>query len=318
MAEKNTKNRFSGGNFNEGRAPRRSGEEQRSRQRPPRSEDPRTRMRTDRAQLNRPDSFAPAQKEEILEPETSLVYGKNAVTELLKSGAGVDTVFVADTMAEQVAAYYTALAKDAGAVVKRVHTTKLRGMTGTESHQGVACFASAIEYAEPADLLARAAEKGEDPLIVLADGIEDPHNLGAVIRSALLCGAHGVIIPKRGGAGITPTVSKSSAGAVSVLPVARVANIGQTVRWLKEQNVFVYCAQMGGQVPYRQNLTGPLALVLGSEGSGVSPLVQKLCDGTLSIPMAADCSGVDSFNVSVAAGMLLYEVDRQRAEAQSE
>ena len=130
---------------------------------------------------------------------------------------------------------------------------------------------------------------------------------------ALLCGAHGVIIPKRGGAGITPTVSKSSAGAVSILPVARVANIGQTVRWLKEQNVFVYCAQMGGVTPYKQDLTGPLAIVMGSEGRGVSPLVQKLCDGTLSLPMAADCGGVDSFNVSVAAGMLLYEIDRQRA-----
>ncbi|MBQ8612028.1 MAG: 23S rRNA (guanosine(2251)-2'-O)-methyltransferase RlmB [Oscillospiraceae bacterium] len=245
-------------------------------------------------------------------PGASLVYGKNAVTELLKSGAGVDTVFVADSMAEQVAAYYTALAKDAGAVVKRVHTAKLRGMTGTDSHQGVACWASAIEYAEPEQMLAAAAEKGEDPLLVLADGVEDPHNLGAIIRTALLCGAHGVIIPKRGGAGITPTVAKSSAGAVSILPVARVANIGQTVRWLKEQNVFVYCAQMGGVTPYKQDLTGPIAVVMGSEGRGVSPLVQKLCDGTLSLPMAADCGGVDSFNVSVAAGMLLYEIDRQR------
>ncbi len=246
-------------------------------------------------------------------PGANLVYGKNAVTELLKSGTGVDTVFVADSMAEQVAAYYTALAKEAGAVVKRVHSTKLRGMTGTDSHQGVACWASAVEYVEPERMLELAAEKGEDPLIVLADGVEDPHNLGAIIRTALLCGAHGVIIPKRGGAGITPTVSKSSAGAVSILPVARVANIGQTVRWLKEQNVFVYCAQMGGAVPYKQDLTGPLAIVMGSEGRGVSPLVQKLCDGTVSLPMAADCGGVDSFNVSVAAGMLLYEIDRQRA-----
>jgi len=247
------------------------------------------------------------------ESENTLVYGKNAVSELLKSGTGVDTVFMADSMAEAVASYFTALAKDAGAVVKRVHSVKLTVMTGTENHQGVACWASAIAYAELQDLLNLAAEKGEDPLLVLADGIEDPHNLGAIIRTALLCGAHGVIIPKRGGVSITPTVAKSSAGAVSVLPIARVANIGQTVRWLKEQNIFVYCAQMGGAVPYQQDLTGPLALVLGSEGSGVSPLVQSLCDGTLSIPMAPDCGGVDSFNVSVAAGMLLYEVDRQRA-----
>ncbi len=273
--------------------------------RPPRDAEPRGVDREARAALR--DS-APEQ-----EPETGIIYGKNAVTEVLKSGAGVDTVFISDTMAEAQAAYYTALAKDAGAVVKRVHSTKLRGMTGTESHQGVACWASAIEYADPQAMLDAAAAKGEDPLLILADGVEDPHNLGAIIRTALLCGAHGVIIPKRGGAGITPTVAKASAGAVSILPVARVANIGQTVRWLKEQNVFVYCAQMGGQIPYKQDLTGPLALVMGSEGSGVSQLVQRLCDGTLSLPMAEGRGGVDSFNVSVAAGMLLYEVDRQRA-----
>lgn len=281
------------------RPPRRPG------YRPSRSDEPRALAAAGREALR--DDAA------VEETASDLVYGKNAVAELLKSGAGVDTVFVADTLAEPVAAYYTALAKEVGAVVKRVHSAKLRGMTGTDSHQGVACWASAITYAEPADLLAAAAARGEAPLLVLADGVEDPHNLGAIIRTALLCGAHGVIIPKRGGAGITPTVTKASAGAVSRLPVARVANIGQAVRWLKEQNVFVYCAQMGGRAPAGQDLTGPLALVLGSEGRGVSPLVQKLCDGTLSLPMAADCGGVDSFNVSVAAGMLLYEIGCQRA-----
>lgn len=280
--------------------------------RPPREENgsPRQADAAARQALRTPRHEAEREEDDL--PGANLVYGKNAVTELLKSGTGVDTVFVADSMAEQVAAYYTALAKEAGAVVKRVHSTKLRGMTGTDSHQGVACWASAIEYAEPEQMLAAAAEKGEDPLIVLADGVEDPHNLGAIIRTALLCGAHGIVIPKRGGAGITPIVSKSSAGAAAILPVARVANIGQTVRWLKEQNVFVYCAQMGGSTPYKQDLTGPIAIVMGSEGRGVSPLVQKLCDGTLSLPMAAECGGVDSFNVSVAAGMLLYEIDRQR------
>ena len=242
-----------------------------------------------------------------------IVYGKNPVVELLKSGAGVDTVFVSEGMAPAQASYYTALAKQAGAVVKRVHANKLKQLCGTETHQGVAAWASLMEYATLEDILARAAEKGEPPFIVLADGVEDPHNLGAIIRSALLCGAHGVVVPKRGGAAVTATVMKSSAGAAATLPVARVANIGQTVRWLKEQNVFVYCAQMGGVTPYKQDLTGPLAIVMGSEGRGVSPLVQKLCDGTLSLPMAADCGGVDSFNVSVAAGMLLYEIDRQRA-----
>ena len=219
----------------------------------------------------------------------SLVYGKNPVTELLKSGSGVDTVLLAEGMAPAVAAYYTAMAKEAGATVKRVHPNKLRLMTGTESHQGVAAFASEIEYATVEDLLAAAKEKGEPPFLVLSDGIEDPHNLGAVMRSALLCGAHGIVIPKRGGASVTPIVIKSSAGAAERLPVARVANIGETIRRLKEQGVF------------------------GSEGSGVSQLVKKLCDGVVSLDMAARGTGVDSFNVSVAAGIILYEIQSQRA-----
>ncbi len=157
----------------------------------------------------------------------SLVYGKNPVTELLKSGSGVDTVLIAEGMVPAVAAYYTAMAKEAGATVKRVHPNKLRLMTGTESHQGVAAFASEIEYVTVEDLLNVAREKGEPPFLVLSDGIEDPHNLGAVMRSALLCGAHGIVIPKRGGASVTPTVIKSSAGAAERLPVARVANIGE-------------------------------------------------------------------------------------------
>ena len=238
----------------------------------------------------------------------SLVYGKNPVTELLKSGSGVDTVLLAEGMAPAVAAYFTAMAKEAGATVKRVHPNKLRLMTGTESHQGVAAFASEIEYASVEDLLAAAKAKGEPPFLVLSDGIEDPHNLGAVMRSALLCGAHGIVIPKRGGASVTPTVIKSSAGAAERLPVARVANIGETIRRLKEQGVFVY------GVPLRKNnLTGPIALVLGSEGSGVSQLVKKLCDGVVRLDMAAQGTGVDSFNVSVAAGIILYEIQSQRA-----
>ena len=243
----------------------------------------------------------------------SLVYGKNPVTELLKSGSGVDTVLIAENMAPPVAAYYTALAKEAGAAVKRVNPNKLRLMTGTESHQGVAAFASEIEYASVEDLLAAAKAKGEAPFLVLSDGIEDPHNLGAVMRSALLCGAHGIVIPKRGGASVTPTVIKSSAGAAERLPVARVTNIGETIRRLKEQGVFVYCADMDGVSLRKNNLTGPIALVLGSEGSGVSQLVKKLCDGVVRLDMAAPGTGVDSYNVSVAAGIILYEIQSQRA-----
>ena len=163
----------------------------------------------------------------------------------------------------------------------------------------MAAFASEIEYVTVEDLLNVAREKGEPPFLVLSDGIEDPHNLGAVMRSALLCGAHGIVIPKRGGASVTPT--------------ARVANIGETIRRLKDQGVFVYCADMDGVPLRKNNLTGPIALVLGSEGSGVSQLVKKLCDGVVRLDMAAQGTGVDSFNVSVAAGIILYEIQSQRA-----
>ncbi|MBU3806364.1 MAG: 23S rRNA (guanosine(2251)-2'-O)-methyltransferase RlmB [Candidatus Fournierella pullistercoris] len=244
--------------------------------------------------------------------DQSLVYGKNPVAELLKSGVGVDTVLISDTLPEAVASYYMALAKDAGAVAKKVHANKLRLTCGTDTHQGVAAFASAVEYKTIEELLEIAKEKEQPPFLVLCDGVEDPHNLGAIMRSALLCGAHGVIIPKRGGAAITPTVLKSSAGAAARLPVARVANIGESIRRLKEQGVFVYCADMGGTPLHQNNLTGPIALVMGSEGRGVSPLVKKLCDGTVSLHMAARGTGVDSFNVSVAAGIVLYEIARQR------
>ncbi len=159
--------------------------------------------------------------------------------------------------------------------LKRVHPNKLRLMTGTESHQGVAAFASEIEYVTVDDLMAAAKAKGEAPFLVLSDGIEDPHNLGAVMRSALLCGAHGIVIPKRGGASVTPTVIKSSAGAAERLPVARVANIGETIRRLKEQGVFVYCADMDGVSLRRNNLTGPIATGAGQRGQRCFPAGEK-------------------------------------------
>ena len=241
-----------------------------------------------------------------------LIYGKNPVAELLKSGAAVDTLLLSEGMASQQAGYYIALAKQAGAVVKRVHPAKLRALCGAESHQGVAAYAAAVEYASLDSLLDAARDAKEDPFLVLADGIEDPHNLGAVIRSALLCGAHGLVIPKRGGSAVTSTVLKSSAGAAARLPIARVANIGETVRRLKEQNIFVYCADMDGAPLETSGLTGPIALVLGSEGSGVSPLVKRLCDGSVRLGMSPRAAGVDSYNVSVAAGILMYEIMRQR------
>lgn len=247
------------------------------------------------------------------EPQENLIYGKNAVTELLKSGEKIDTLYLAEGMQQALAGYYTALAKEAGAVVKRVHTQKLKAMCGTEHHQGVACYAATVEYHELKELLQIAKESGRPPFFVLADGVEDPHNLGAVIRSALLFGAQGLIIPRRGGVGITPVVHKSSAGASTRLPIARVANIATAVRTLKENNIFVYCADMDGEYTFRQNLTGPIALVVGSEGKGVSPLVKSLCDGVVGIPMEAGIpTGVDSLNVSVAAGVVMYEILRQR------
>ena len=271
-------------------------------------------MQENKPRSLRPDSRADKTRQgQDVQPSERLVYGKNPVAELLKSGSGVDTVMLAEGMAPAVASYYTALAKEAGATVKRVHPNKLRLLTGTESHQGVAAFASEIAYVEVDDILEAARQKGQPPFLVISDGIEDPHNLGAVMRSALLCGAHGIIIPKRGGASVTPTVIKSSAGAAERLPVARVVNISETIRHLKEEGVFVYCADIDGVALRKNNLTGPIALVLGSEGSGVSQLVKKRCDGVLRLEMAAPGTGVDSFNVSVAAGIILYEIQAQRA-----
>ena len=244
-----------------------------------------------------------------------VVYGKNPVTELLRSGAAVDSVLLADSLPPKLAGYYAALAKQQGAVVKRVPPAKLQKLCGTPDHQGVAAWAAAVVYAELDDLLRAAAEKGEPPFLVLCDGIEDPHNLGAVIRSALLCGAHGVVIPQRGGVGVTGTVMKASAGAAARLPVARVGNLAQAIRTLKERGVFVYCADLGGAPLEKTDLSGAIALVLGSEGRGPGALTRKLCDGAVTLAMApgAKDTGVDSYNVSVAAGILLYEIMRRRA-----
>ena len=262
----------------------------------------------ERNQPRRPrrDAEQPQQKSE------SLIYGKNPVTELLKSGSGVDTVLIAEGMAPAVAAYYTALAKEAGATVKRVHPNKLRLMTGTESHQGVAAFASEIEYATVEDLLAAAKAKGEPPFLVLSDGIEDPHNLGAIIRTANLAGAHGVIIPKNRAAGLTATVARTSAGALNYTPVAKVTNLAKTIEELKKEGLWFVCADMGGTTMYDLNLKGPIGLVIGNEGEGVGRLVKEKCDMVASIPMKGD---IDSLNASVAAGVLAYEIVRQRLQA---
>lgn len=243
---------------------------------------------------------------------TEIIYGKNPVTELLKQKGSVDTVFLADNLNPSVQSFYMALAKDCGAVVKKVHPLKLRTLCQSENHQGVAAYASSVEYYSIDQILQIAKDKGESAFIIICDGIEDPHNLGAIMRSAYLMGAHGVVIPKRNGVSVTGIVHKTSAGASMHLPVAKVANIAQTVRLLKEKNIFVYCADMSPQPLYSNNLTGAIALVVGSEGSGVQPLVKSLCDGVVSIPMHNGASAVDSYNASVAAGIIMYEISRQR------
>ena len=186
---------------------------------------------------------------------------------------------------------------------------RLDQMSETGHHQGVIAFAAAYAYAEVEDILAAAREKGEDPFIFLLDNIEDPHNLGAIIRTANLAGAHGVIIPKRRACGLTSAVLRASAGALNYTPVAKVTNLAAVIEDLKKEGLWFVCAQMGGESMYRLNLTGPIGLVIGNEGDGVSRLVQEKCDFTASIPMHGD---IDSLNASVAAGVLAYEIVRQR------
>ena len=217
---------------------------------------------------------------------------------------------VSDSMAPQQAAYYGALAKQAGAVLKKVHPNKLRQLCGTENHQGVAAWASLMEYASVEEILEKAAQKGEDPFLVLADGVEDPHNLGAIIRSAFLCGAHGLVVPKRGGAAVTPTVMKSSAGAAARLPVARVANLPSLLKDLKKQGLWIFGTAADGTTSlYDADLKGPAVIVIGSEGDGMSRLVSETCDFLVSIPMKGK---LNSLNASAAAAILLYEAVRQR------
>ena len=184
-------------------------------------------------------------------------------------------------------------------------------MSETGKHQGVIAYAAAYEYAEVEDILALAKERGEAPFLVLLDGIEDPHNLGAIIRTANQAGAHGVIIPKRRAVGLTATVARTSAGALNYTPVAKVTNLVQTMEELKKEGLWFVCADMDGEVMYRQNLTGPIGLVIGNEGEGVSRLVKETCDFTASIPMNGQ---IDSLNASVAMGILAYEIVRQRMQ----
>ena len=235
--------------------------------------------------------------------------GRNAVLEAFRSGKTIDKLFILDGCQDGPIKSIVREAKKTDAIINYVDKERLDRLAGTGHHQGVVAIGAAYEYAEVDDILASAKEKGEDPFIFILDEIEDPHNLGAIIRTANLAGAHGVIIPKRRAVGLTATVAKTSAGAINYTPVALFTNIAQTIEELKKQGLWFVCADMGGETMYNLNLKGPIGLVIGNEGNGVSRLVKDKCDFIASIPMKGD---IDSLNASVAAGVLAYEIVRQR------
>jgi len=241
--------------------------------------------------------------------EELTIEGRNAVIEAFRSGKTIDKVFILDGCQDGPIQTVKREAKKNDCIVQFVKKERLDQLSETGKHQGVIAYAAAYNYAEVEDILAIAREKNEPPFIFLLDKIEDPHNLGAIIRTANLCGAHGVIIPKRGAAGLTATVARTSAGALNYTPVAKVTNMAATIEELKKEGLWFVCADMGGEMMYNLNLKGAIGLVIGNEGEGVSRLVREKCDYIASIPMKGD---IDSLNASVAAGVLAYEIVRQR------
>lgn len=241
--------------------------------------------------------------------EELTIEGRNAVLEAFRSGKTIDKLFVQDGCKDGPILSITREARKHDTLIKYVPRERLDQLSETGKHQGVIAYAAAYEYAEVEDILKNARDKGEEPFIFLLDNIEDPHNLGAIIRTANLAGAHGVIIPKRRAVGLTATVAKTSAGALNYTPVAKVTNLAATIDELKKEGLWFVCADMGGESMYRLNLKGPIGLVIGNEGEGVSRLVKEKCDYIASIPMKG---AIDSLNASVAAGVLAYEIVRQR------
>ena len=237
------------------------------------------------------------------------IEGRNPVIEAYRSGKTIDKLFVLDGCQDGPVKTITREARKQHTIISYVSKERLDQLSETHHHQGVIAIAAAYDYATVDDILAKAREKGEAPFVFLLDGIGDPHNLGAIIRTANLAGAHGVIIPKHRAVGLTATVARTSAGALNFTPVAKVTNLGATMDELKKEGLWFVCADMKGEIMYRQNLTGPIGLVIGNEGEGVSRLVREKCDFTASIPMKGD---IDSLNASVAAGVLAYEIVSQR------
>lgn len=249
-------------------------------------------------------------REEIDNNEHTLVIeGRNAVLEAFRSGKPIDKLFVLDGCQDGPIRTIVREAKKHDTILNFVAKERLTQISVTGKHQGVVAYAAAYEYGEIEDMFRLAEKKGEDPFLILLDNIEDPHNLGAIIRTANLAGAHGVIIPKRRAVGLTATVARTSAGALNYTPVAKVTNLAKTMEELKEKGMWFACADMGGELMYRMNLTGSIGLVIGNEGEGVSRLVKERCDFVAGIPMKGE---IDSLNASVAAGVLAYEIVRQR------
>ena len=239
-----------------------------------------------------------------------IIEGRNAVIEALRAGKLIDRLLIQDGAQDGPIQTIRREAKKRDVLVRFVAKERLAQLSGTGRHQGVIAYAAAYAYAEVADILAAARAKNEPPFLILLDNIEDPHNLGAIIRTANLAGAHGVIIPKNRAVGLTAAVARTSAGALNYTPVARVTNLARTMEELKKEGLWFACADMDGTTMYQLDLTGPIGLVIGSEGDGVGRLVKEKCDYVASIPMKGD---IDSLNASVAAGVLAYEIVRQRS-----
>lgn len=247
--------------------------------------------------------------ENNVEVKSLVIEGRNAVLEAFRAGKPIDKLFVLDGCQDGAVRTIVREAKKHDTILQFVSKERLTQISETGKHQGVIAYVAAYEYAEVEDMLTLARERQEDPFLILLDNIEDPHNLGAIIRTANLAGAHGVIIPKRRAVGLTAVVAKTSAGALNYTPVAKVTNLKKTMEELKRQGLWFVCADMGGTEMYQLDLKGPIGLVIGNEGEGVSRLVKETCDFIAGIPMKGD---IDSLNASVAAGVLAYEVVRQR------
>lgn len=254
----------------------------------------------------------PKRREEPRDLPDDVLVGRNAVTEALKSGRGINKLWIASGDREGSVSEIAALAKERGIVVQYVERAKIEALAGGHRHQGVLAYVAPVPYAELDDILKAAEEKGEAPFLVLLDELEDPHNLGALLRTADATGVHGILIPKRRSVSLNATVAKTSAGAVEYVPVARIGNIAQTLKKLKEKGFWVAGADMDGEKAYYEaDLTGPLVLVVGSEGRGMSRLTKEACDFIVSMPMVGR---INSLNASVAGSILMYESMRQRLQ----